>query len=143
MVKANRKSRRAAERKDHLPVNDNEPRLDLKALVPVKVSDAMTAFPARVLPLMPPWEAVPDEFKDDSLSSAVGRKWRQFQTTWFFSGLAGVEFGRVEGIDAEMALRHLQCIQGSFEPKHEHKKAAVAYLASLWFTDYSLPEKAP
>ena len=94
MVKANRKSRRAAERKDHLPVNDNEPRLDLKALVPVKVSDAMTAFPARVLPLMPPWEAIPDEFKDDSLSSAVGRKWRQFQTTWFFSGLAGVKFGR-------------------------------------------------
>jgi hypothetical protein len=39
-------------------------------------------------------------------------------------------------VDGELAIRHLQVIQASFEPKHEHKEAAVAYLASLWFTDF-------
>jgi len=141
MVKTNRKSRRAAERKD-LPVNDNEPRLDLKALVPVKVTQLDLAFPARALPLMPPMDAIPAEFRGTG-STPASAKWRQFQTTWFFKGLAGVQFGRKEGIDAETALRHLQVIQGSYEPKHEHKQAAVAYLASLWFTDYSLPEATP
>jgi len=51
-----------------------------------------------------------------------------------FSGLKKSEVPPVkEGIDVNMALRHLHAIQGSFEPKHEYKEAAVAYLASLWF----------
>ena len=35
----------------------------------------------------------------------------------------------VEGIDANMAFRHLGCINGSFEPKHEHKMAAAVCCA--------------
>jgi len=31
------------------------------------------------------------------------------------------------------STRHLQTIQGSFEPKHEHKQDCVAYFMSLWF----------
>ena len=68
MVKTNRKSRRAAERKD-LPVNDNEPRLDLKALVPVKVrllaaSDALVE--ARALAF--------EEAAQEVLADEPGRK---------------------------------------------------------------------
>lgn len=40
-----------------------------------------------------------------------------------------------EGIDAVVALTHLGVVQTSFEPTAEHKEAAVAYLASLWFED--------
>jgi len=38
-----------------------------------------------------------------------------------------------DGIDQNKALRHIKAILGSFEPKHEHKEAAAAYLLSLWF----------
>jgi len=48
-----------------------------------------------------------------------------------------IEFRVAEGVDGGLAIRHLQVIQASFEPKHEHKEAAVAYLASPWFTDFA------
>jgi hypothetical protein len=45
-----------------------------------------------------------------------------------------------EGVDGNLAFRHLSAIQRSFTPKHEHKEAAVAYLASLWFEDVDYGE---
>jgi hypothetical protein len=36
-------------------------------------------------------------------------------------------------IMAEARGWHLKAIMGSFQPKHEHKTAGVAYLMSLWF----------
>ncbi len=87
------------------------------------------AFPARVSHLMPPYEEIPEEF-------LRGRnKWCDFQSDWFFHGVKNVKVKVKEGIDQKVAMRHLGCIQGSFEPRHEHKAAAVAYLASLWFDD--------
>ena len=99
---------------------------------PTPVSDVQVAFPAGALDLMPSWEeceaalaALPDG----------GEQWREFQARWFFNGLpATTTFDLAEGVDGATALRHLKVIQGSFEPKHEHKEAAVAYLASRWFT---------
>jgi hypothetical protein len=100
---------------------------------PMPVDDVTLAFPANALDYMPPrevceahLEALPDQ----------GQKWIDFQRTWFFSGLAETtKLHLREGIDGEEAMRHLKVIQGSFAPKHEHKEAAVAYLASLWFDD--------
>lgn len=63
-----------------------------------------------------------------------GRDWIEFQRQWFYEGLpADTTMDLKDGIDGNAAFRHLSAIQGSFEPKHEHKEAAVAYLASLWF----------
>ena len=40
-----------------------------------------------------------------------------------------------QGISLSLALRHLGACLSSWEPKHEHKTAGVAYLMSLWFED--------
>lgn len=96
---------------------------------PTAVDNITLAFPADVRDLMPAYADIPAEFKSDS------NKWVKFQQTWFFRGLGGAESDMAEGVDGPTAWRHLKAIQGSFQPKHEHKEAAVAYLASLWFTD--------
>lgn len=96
---------------------------------PQVISDVDYAFPASVSHLMPAYEMLPRN---------ISPKWRAFQSDWFFKGILSPG-GMVpkSGIDKRAALRHLGAIQGSFEPKHEHKCAAVAYLASLWFDDSS------
>jgi hypothetical protein len=81
---------------------------------------------------MPAYQDIPTEFRN-------GRTmWHKFQADWFYLGLENTD-GLIakEGIDKAAALRHLRTIQGSFEPKHEHKEAGVAYLASKWFTPES------
>jgi hypothetical protein len=98
---------------------------------PQIIDDVTIAFPARVTHLMPKYEDIPQEFRDRS------SKWCRFQSDWFYGGINIVGLIPCEGIDTHLALRHLSAIQGSFEPKHEYKAAAVAYLASLWFTDES------
>jgi hypothetical protein len=98
------------------------------------VSDLDMAFGVRaVADLMPPREECREAL---NAMKDRGRKWIDFQECWFFHGIPkSAEFKPAEGIDADKALRHLSAIQGSFEPKHEHKMEAVAYLASRWFKD--------
>ncbi len=94
---------------------------------PQEVGDLEMAFPAEVQHLMPDMADMPDVFE-------IPDTWVKFQQNWFFDGLpAETTFEPREGIDPNRAIRHLKAIQGSFEPKHEHKEAVVAYLASLWF----------
>jgi hypothetical protein len=94
------------------------------AILPVEVSDLDIAFPASVRHLLP---EAPRDFPNR-------QKWERFQSDWFGGGLKDVrDLKPKAGIDKTKALRHLKCIQGSFEPKHEDKVSAVAYLASLWF----------
>lgn len=95
---------------------------------PHAVDDVTVAFPARVENLMPAYASIPDEFKHHR------NPWCEFQAKWFYEGLKKEDFLTAKpGINYNAAMRHLSAIQGSFEPKHEHKMAAVAYLASLWF----------
>jgi hypothetical protein len=101
---------------------------------PQEVDDVLLAFPADVMHLMPD----PDDCEDalDALPREEEEKWRSFQRKWFFNGLPeNTKVDLKDGIDGDTAFRHLGAIQGSFQPKHEHKEAAVAYLASLWFED--------
>ena len=98
-------------------------------LKPQHVDDLTLAFPADVAHLMPCYEDIPDEFKN-----YPGTFWNKWQAEWFYRGLQASPHAK-PGIDLEMALRHLWAIQGSFQPKHEHKEAAVAYLASLWLEE--------
>jgi hypothetical protein len=96
---------------------------------PVAVSDALTVFPAGVRHLMPAWDKIPDEFKDRHSQG----EWNKVVSAWFFRGLPeDVEFDLKDGIDGDAMMRHLGAVMGSFQPKHEHKEAAVAFLLSQW-----------
>lgn len=108
---------------------------------PVPISDALLAFPADLKDLLPPWDQIPDEFKEWNC------RWARFADYWFRQGLAGTtEFYCKDGIDGATAVRHLQAILGSYQPKHEHKLAGVAYLCSQWFEsveNYEVSERTP
>lgn len=88
-----------------------------------------------VMELMPEYSQIPDEFKSDR------NPWHLWQTEWFFSGLKKIPAPK-PGIDIKKAMRHLYEIQSSWLPKHEHKSAAVAFLASKWFELDDLTEAA-
>lgn len=106
---------------------------------PREVSDLLIAFPARVMDLMP--DRV---FCEEALRAMPdrGRQWIEFQRRWFSLGLPKeLVVDLHEGVDGEMAFRQLKAIQGSFEPKHEHKEAGVAYLASRWFREIAYDGK--
>lgn len=96
-----------------------------------EISAPMLAFPASVKHLMPKYKDIPDEFKDWNNRN----KWSKLVTTWFFRGLKSAKWTPKPGVDTNKALRHVGAIMGSFEPKHEHKEAACAFLLSEWFED--------
>lgn len=94
---------------------------------PQVVSDVQFVFSANVSDLMPPFEAIPDEFKGGN------NEWNVFVREWGFGGWPSRGLYSREDVDSEKAFRHLQTILSSFEPKYEHKEAAVSWLASRWF----------
>jgi hypothetical protein len=102
---------------------------------PRHIVDNIVAFGVDVRDLLPRYDDIPEEFRNGNT------KWNAFQSDWFFSGITKTGLIAKDGIDLNAALRHLQAINSSFEPKHEHKEAAVAYLASRWLDDASTWEK--
>ena len=103
---------------------------------PIKeVTDIEMIFGAKIAHLIPAYKDIPVEFK-----KAGATKWERVADRWFARGLKGVELDPKEGVDLAKALRHLSTIMNSYEPQHEHKIAAVAYLMSQWFEDVKLPE---
>lgn len=93
---------------------------------PTNVDQVDYAFGGRMKDLLPTLAEIPDEYPNSE-------KYTQFQRTWFYSGIPKDKMPTAKpGIDFKAAMRHLGTIQGSFEPKHEHKEAAVAWLASRW-----------
>lgn len=100
--------------------------------MPMETTGLERAFPTDVSRLLPcKYEEIPREFTMGGQNT-----WAKFQATWFFHGIKGLSVEPKEGIDAAKALKHLACIQGTYELKHEHKTAFVAYLASLWFDSW-------
>lgn len=107
-------------------------------MFPVKeVSDVELAFPANVLHLMPKYEDIPEEFK------STDTKWNRFFRHAFYFGVSKLEFKVKAGVDPGKAYRHVRAVMGSYEPKHEHKEAAVAFLLSQWFDDVTYEYKKP
>lgn len=99
-------------------------------MFPIKELSALeVAFPATVGHLMPPQADIPEEFKHGNT------KWNKLFADWFYFGIKGAVWTPKEGVDQQMALRHIHAVMGSFEPKHEHKESAVAFLLSEWFDD--------
>jgi hypothetical protein len=102
------------------------------SMFPVAEIDAATAaFPASVRHLMPPYADIPKEFRDHD----GGNVWQRLVSDWFFGGVKNLKLTPKDGIDTAKALQHVTAILRSFEPKHEHKEAACAYLLSQWFSN--------
>jgi hypothetical protein len=94
--------------------------------LPIPIDELDQAFGTRAMDILPKYSEIPEEFLRDS------HPWVAWQRGWFFKGLKKYPKPK-EGIDRDLAMANLACCQHSFEPKHEHKMAGVAYLASLWF----------
>lgn len=108
---------------------------------PTPVDRVTLAFPADVEHLMPDRDTCEDALEE--LPREERKGWIDFQRKWFFDGLpADTKVDLKEGVDGQTAFEHLAAIQGSFQPKHEHKEAGVAFLASRWFNsvDYGSGE---
>ena len=95
--------------------------------LPIEINDVDTAFCSKAMQILLPYDAIPDEFKRAS------NPWVKWSGDWFFKGLDRYPVAN-DGIDLSLAMRNLNAVQRSFELKHEHKEACVAYLASLWFS---------
>ena len=104
-------------------------------LMPQDVSAVDVAFGyGDIATLMPPMADIPEAFTRHS------NPWVRLFVDWFYLGLDRMTAVPKDGIDKDRALRHIMCVMRSFEPKHEHKTAACAYLLSQWFTriDYTV-----
>lgn len=97
---------------------------------PLVIDDVLYAFPGHVERLMPLWETIPAPFREPNSHT----EWNQFVSDWFFLGWPEDRYlySRPD-VDSNAAFRHLHTILRSFEPKHEYKEAAVAWLMSRWF----------
>ena len=93
-----------------------------------EIDDVMLSFPASVSHLMPKQEDIPEVYKD-----VRGTIWNKLFNDWFFCGVTDLQLTPCKGVDKEKALHHIRAIMGSFEPKHEHKERAVAFLFGEWF----------
>ena len=87
--------------------------------------------------LLPPMEAIPEEFKQHG-----GTKWNKLFNDWFFYGLSKLEFKIKADIDKTKALKHIKIAMLGWDSQHEHKEAGVAYLMSLWFDDATWERKS-
>lgn len=95
-----------------------------------EVTDLDIAWGSGALKWMPAWEDIPEEFRNMNCNT----EWNEITRQWFYSGLPrSTKFVPKDGVDPEKALRAIKATLGSFEPKHEHKEAAVAYMLSCWF----------
>lgn len=106
---------------------------------PQEVDKLLYAFPACVIgTLLPEQKAIPRD---------VPRVWSHFVEYWFAclytgKGLpADIEFHAKAGFSAEKAYRHIDTCMRSYQPKHEHKTAGCAYLASCFFAKVSIPSE--
>lgn len=100
---------------------------------PKEVDEATLAFPANVIgELLPEESEIPDEFWEVNASN----EWVDIADHWFARGLEGFGFVPKDGVDPELAFRQLGACMRSYQPKHEHKIAGVAWLLSLMFEDF-------
>lgn len=88
-------------------------------------------FPAQVEHLMPLWEDIPEQYRRGHTKA------NQFFQAIFIGGAQNTQLIPKEGIDPKKAWRHLTCICRSYQPKHEHKEAAFAYLVDTWFDEFN------
>lgn len=80
--------------------------------------------------LLPAWDDIPEEFKKQS-----GNIYCQLAHKLFFGDpLPDMEIDIAEGFKPEDLNKCVRAHLASFEPKHQHKIAGVAYMISLMST---------
>lgn len=95
-------------------------------MIPQTVEPFDLSFgPTDISKFMP--DPIPTEFYKTSNS------YHKLVRTWFYKGIDCRNWIAKQGINKEQALDHIQTIMASFEPSHEDKFAACAYLLSIWF----------
>ncbi|MBG6057784.1 hypothetical protein RCH16_000694 [Cryobacterium sp. MP_M5] len=94
--------------------------------------------------LLPPLRLIPEAFQHPRAGNVEALQWLKFQSIWFSTGLpATLQLYPRLGINLKDAFDHLAVVQGSYGSKNEHKAAAVAWLASRWFTGYDFDGADP
>lgn len=94
---------------------------------PHDVSDLVLAFPASVVgTLLPEDRLIPREFHDSR------NAFHRLASGIIHGNPPEGDWETKPGIDGERMSRHIAACARSFEPKHEHKIAGIAYLLSLW-----------
>ena len=110
-------------------------------MFPIKaVSKVDSIFPTTVKDFIPPYDAIPKEFK-----AWNGSRWElQFVQDAFYRGMINIKTLPKDGVDSDAAMAHIRYVLGSWEPKHEHKVAGVAFLLNDWFeiVTWDVPAKA-
>ena len=100
---------------------------------PPEVTDVDLAFCGKAMEILPDMNEIPKEFKGFN-----NNKWSKIVSEWFYSGGKIKKATPKKGVDKDHALRAIQCVLGSFSPKHEHKMAGAAYLLSEWFEEFEI-----
>lgn len=95
---------------------------------PIEVTPIDIAFGGKAMQILPAYKDIPEEFKRS------GSKWEKFVSKWFYEGLHEKNYPTARhGVNLSQAMMNIQACLASYEPKHEHKIAGAAYLASQWF----------
>ena len=107
-------------------------------MFPIKdVSRAEEIFSASLKGFLPEMKDIPEEFKHHG-----NTKWNTIVSQMFFQGGEIKKAVPKPGVDFDKAMRHIYHCLSSWEPKHEHKEAGVAFLLSEWFEEFEF-EPAP
>jgi hypothetical protein len=107
---------------------------------PVELPGLDVAFGPKngIASILPAWEEIPEDFREER---GEAKKWIEKIDDMFFKGVGIKVIVMKPGVERNTAMRQLQCILHSFEPKHEHKTAGAAYLMSLWFEKFEYTVK--
>lgn len=100
---------------------------------PTIVDKVDLAYPANVKHLMP-------TVGNEPAYKGYRENWHH-RTTWgfklfndlFYNGVEGLALMPKDGVNPEHAMNHILCILRSFQPSHEDKTAACAFLLEHWF----------
>lgn len=103
-----------------------------------EISDLDVSLGAK-LHAFPRMDEIPKEFHDHN------NKFCMIASTLFFSGGKLQDHGLAprKGVDRIQAFRAIKAFLCSFEPKHEHKTAAVGYLLSEWYEPHNIEHESP
>jgi hypothetical protein len=84
---------------------------------------------------LPPMEDIPKAYHSGN------RPGSRVASQIFFTGAKSFRAESRDGVDVSAAMQQIKACLGSFEPKHEHKKAGVGYLFELFFKSVELDGK--
>ncbi len=99
---------------------------------PETIEDRRLVAPGDVSDLMPTDSLYPD--------GSIETRWMDLAGRMMAGDANALSLSPVVGTDPTRAFRHIRAIVKGTEPSVAERTVAVAYLLSLWYSDYTLPE---